>query len=374
MQVLKPKYRVEECLSEIKECLEIGWTGMGYKTVEFEEQWCAYAGCKYAHFLNSATAGLDLAIRGLCSKYDWDAGTEILTTPLTFVSTNHAILYSGFTPVFVDVDLTLSMCPEDFERKITPKTRAAIFVAIGGNPGNYNEIKRICAKNDIIFILDGAHCSGTFLNDEHLGAEDLIAVYSFQSVKNLPTCDAGMITTTDTELADKFRRLSWLGINKDTYSRSNLRKGSYSWDYDVTELGYKYHGNSISAAIALVQLRYLEEDNDYRRQLAATYTKYLSNVDKVTLIEEPEHSKNSRHLFQILIESREEVIQRLYENNIFPGVHYKINTNYKIYEKYDYKSCPNAQKINDMLLSLPMHLDVCESDVKTVCEIIQQTL
>ena len=57
MQVLKPKYRVEECLSEIRECLEIGWTGMGYKTVEFEDEWCKYTGCKNAHFLTSATAG-----------------------------------------------------------------------------------------------------------------------------------------------------------------------------------------------------------------------------------------------------------------------------------------------------------------------------
>lgn len=374
MQVLKPKYRVEECLSEIRECLEIGWTGMGYKTVEFEDQWCKYTGCKNAHFLNSATAGLDLAIKGLASHYDWESNTEILTTPLTFVSTNHAILYSEFTPVFVDVDLTLSMCPSDFERKITSKTKAAIFVAIGGNPGNYDKIRRICKKNNIIFILDGAHCSGSYLNKIHLGANDLISVYSFQAVKNLPTCDGGMITTTDVQLAEKFRRLSWLGINKDTYERSNLRKGSYNWDYDVTDLGYKYHGNSVSAAIGLVQLKYLEEDNKYRRAIASIYTHHLKGIDNVGLVLEPREATNSRHLFQILVEDREAVIQHLYKNEIFPGVHYRVNTDYQLYEKYNNQNCPVAVELSEKILSLPLHLGVTELQAEQVCNLIKEIL
>ena len=93
IQVLKPKFHVDECLEGVRECLEKGWTGMGFKTVEFEEEWKKYTGHKYAYYLNSNTAGLHLAVKILKMKYSWKDGDEIISTPITFVSTNHAILY-----------------------------------------------------------------------------------------------------------------------------------------------------------------------------------------------------------------------------------------------------------------------------------------
>ena len=89
IQLFRPVYRVDEILNEIKECLEIGWTGLGYKTVEFEEKWKEYTGLSNAHFLNSATSGLHLAIKILKDELGWGENDEIITTPLTFVSTNH---------------------------------------------------------------------------------------------------------------------------------------------------------------------------------------------------------------------------------------------------------------------------------------------
>jgi len=92
IQVLKPSYRVEECLEAIRECLECGWTGLGFKTTQFEEAWKTYTGLPHAHFLNSATAGLHLAVKIFKDAYGWEEGDEIITTPLTFVSTNHEYL------------------------------------------------------------------------------------------------------------------------------------------------------------------------------------------------------------------------------------------------------------------------------------------
>ena len=91
IQVLKPKYRVDECLAEIEECLRTGWTGLGFKTVEFEEAWKKYTGLPHAHFLNSATSGLHLAVSVLKKKHGWHSGDEVITTPLTFVSSNHVM-------------------------------------------------------------------------------------------------------------------------------------------------------------------------------------------------------------------------------------------------------------------------------------------
>ena len=107
----------------IRECLEKGWTGLGYKTVEFEEKWKEYTGLENAHFLNSATVGLHIAIKILKSENNWSDSDEIISTPFTFVSSNHAIAYENMKVVFADVDQYLCLDPEDIKRKITDKTR-----------------------------------------------------------------------------------------------------------------------------------------------------------------------------------------------------------------------------------------------------------
>ena len=157
IQVLKPKYHVEECLNEIRECLEIGWTGLGFKTVEFENKWKEYTGHENAHFLNSATVGLHLAVEILKKENGWENGDEIITTPITFVSTNHAVLYEKLVPRFADVDEYLCLDPEDVKRKINDKTRAVIFVGYGGRVGQLDKIIKICKEHNLKLILDGRY-------------------------------------------------------------------------------------------------------------------------------------------------------------------------------------------------------------------------
>src|ERR1039458_3343476 len=106
-----PNFRVDEVLQEIKICLEKGWTGFGFKTVEFEDKWKEYTGLPNAHFISSATAGLHLALHVFKKKFNWADGAEVITTPVTFVSTNHAILYENLKPVFADVDDMLCLSP-----------------------------------------------------------------------------------------------------------------------------------------------------------------------------------------------------------------------------------------------------------------------
>jgi dTDP-4-amino-4,6-dideoxygalactose transaminase len=140
IQLFRPRFHIDECLEEIRECLEKGWTGLGFKTVQFEDAWKEYTGLDNAHFLNSATAGLHLALNIYKNDRQWIDGDEIITTPITFVSTNHAILYENLTPVFADVDQYLCLDPDDVERKITERTKAVMFVGIGGNTGQLEKI------------------------------------------------------------------------------------------------------------------------------------------------------------------------------------------------------------------------------------------
>jgi dTDP-4-amino-4,6-dideoxygalactose transaminase len=136
IQLFVPTFRIDETLEEIRICLEKGWTGLGFKTVEFEEAWKAYTGLPHAHFLNSATAALHLAVILLKEQGAWQQGDEIITTPMTFVSTNHAILYEKLSPVFADVDESLCLDPASVREHITKNTRAVMFVGVGGNTGN----------------------------------------------------------------------------------------------------------------------------------------------------------------------------------------------------------------------------------------------
>ncbi len=379
INVLKPKFRTKEILNVIEECLDKGWTGIGFKTTEFEEAWKKYTNLPNAHFISSNTVGLHLALNLFKNKYNWNNNSEIITTPLTFISTNHSIMYENLKPVFADVDESLCLDPKSVESKITSNTKAVMFVGIGGNTGELLKIKDICKKYNLKLILDAAHMAGTkikkihcgvAMTEEHVGEEADVTIFSFQAVKNLPTADSGMICFKDSEDDKLARQLSWLGIDKDTYSRST--KGSYKWKYDVPNVGFKYNGNSIMASMGLVQLQYLDEDNSYRNYISSLYRKYLNS--DIDIVEDNWYvAKSSKHLFQIRINEdvREKLINKLYGEDIYPGVHYIDNTTYKMYE-YAYGTCPNAHKFSNQLLTLPVHLDLTEYDIKRISKIINQ--
>ncbi|HUI25936.1 MAG TPA: DegT/DnrJ/EryC1/StrS family aminotransferase [Candidatus Kryptonia bacterium] len=370
IQLFVPTFRVDETLAEIRVCLEKGWTGLGFKTVEFEEAWKHYTGLPHAHFLNSATAGLHLAVRLLKEHDRWLDGDEIISTPLTFVSTNHVILYERLRPVFADIDEYLCLDPASVAARITPRTRAVLFVGMGGNSGRLDEVVQLCRARGIRVILDASHMTGTRWRGRHVGGESDVAVFSFQAVKNLPTGDAGMICFGDGRLDSEVRKWTWLGINKDTYTRT-VGTGAYKWHYDVENEGFKYHGNSVMAAIGLIALKYVDQDNAYRRQLAAWYDGFLG--DAIERVSVTPGCESSRHLYQVLVDRRDEVMLAMHESQIFPGVHYRDNTLYRMYA-YARDTCPCSFAASNRLISLPMHLRLSYADVQRVSEALRHAV
>lgn len=370
IQVFVPKFRTEECLAEIRECLDKSWTGMGFKTQIIEEKWNEYTGLPHSHFLNSNTVGLHLAFNLFKSHYGWQDDDEVITTPLTFISTNHAIVYEKLKPVFADVDNSSCLSPESIEARITAKTRAVIYVGLGGNTGRLEEVASLCKKHNLKLILDAAHMAGTRYNGKHIGHEADVTIFSFQAVKNLPTADSGMICFKDKLFDEECRKLTWLGINKDTFARTT-KQGNYKWKYDVENIGFKYHGNSIMASLGIVALKYLDEDNQYRRKLASEYKANLAKIPQIAFVEEIAGCESAQHLFQIMVEERDDLLNYLQENEIFPGVHYRDNTEYKPYA-YGFGTCPNAHRISEQVISLPLHLHLESEDIAHICETIRQ--
>ncbi len=370
VQLFVPTFHIDECLAEIRECLEKGWTGLGFKTVAFEAAWKQYTGLPHAHFLNSATVGLHLAVEVLKRKHGWADGDEIITTPLTFVSDSHTILYANMKPVFADVDASLCLDPADVAKKITSKTRAVMFVGMGGNPGQYTAVLKLCRERGLAMILDAAHMAGTKLgaDQRHVGFDADATVFSYQAVKNLPTADAGMICFHDAADDELARKLTWLGINKDTYART-AAQGNYKWKYDVEFVGYKYHGNSIMAAIALVQLKYLDEDNNRRRAIAQRYRNGFAAHAFIRTIPVVADCQSATHLFQIRVKNRDELMAQLNDDGIFPGVHYRDNTLYRMFA-YGDGTCPAARLASDEIISLPLHLRMTDADVDRVIQAV----
>ena len=337
IQLFKPKFRTEECLEEIRECLDKGWTGLGFKTVQLEEEWKKYTGLQHAHYLCSATAGLDLAVNIFKEEFGWEEDDEIITTPLTFVSTNHAILYNNLKPVFADVDEYLCLDPESIRSRITDKTKAVIFVGLGGSTGRLSEVEKICRENGLKLILDAAHMAGTRYVDGTLpGIDADVVVYSFQAVKNMPTGDSGMICFKDAKFDEIVRKKSWLGINKDTFARTS-GQGSYKWKYDVEYVGHKDHGNSIMASIGLVSLKYLDADNAFRARIASWYDAGFKDNSSISVVKVPSDCASSRHLYQILVNNRDELLLALNGAGIYPGVHNSMERHFagsKFFEQH----------------------------------------
>lgn len=367
IQVLKPYYRIDECLAEIKECLEKGWTGAGFKTLKFEEEFKKYAGLPNCHAVNSATAALHLAVKILKEQEGWVDGDEVISTPLSFVSTNHAILYENLKVVFADVHPhTLCLDPRSIESKITEKTRAVMYVGLGGRIGHLQQISDLCRKYNLRLILDAAHMAGSRFNGRHVGGEADVSCFSFQAVKNLGTSDMGAICFKDHQYDELVRKLAWLGISASTFDRTNS-DGRYKWKYSIPFVGYKYNANSVVASLALVGLKYLDKDNTYRHHLSMIYDQAFNKHQKIELVDDVIGADGSRHLYQIIVPDRDEIMLKLNAKGIYCGVHYISNTEYPMYSHFK-GSCPVAESVQNRLISLPLHLHLKKDDVEYVCE------
>lgn len=366
ISMFAPVYDVDSCIELIRDCLEKGWTGQGYKTVEFEEAWKKYTGFPHAHFLTTATAGLNLAIETMKEEYGWHDGDEIISTPLTFIATNNCILFSKLRPVFADIDDTLCLDPIDVEKKITDRTKAVIFVGIGGNTGQYEKIVQVCKKYGLKLILDAAHMAGTRLNGIIPGREADAVVYSFHVTKNLSLAEGGMLCFRDEKMDEIVRKKSFNGIDK-THAPMAEEKHN-KWEYDVKYLADSYNGNSIIASIGLAQLPHLDKENVRRREISNMYEcAFKKYSDKIVLIRIPKECVSSSWLYQIVVDDRDGLLQYMTNNQIGCGIHYPDNTLYWMYASERGK-CPNAEYYSEHLITLPVHMRMTDEDVHTVIE------
>jgi len=363
IQVFKPSLRTAKIMPEIEKALESGWIGLGPKVAEFEKEIEKYiGGGVYCCALNSCTSALHLAVKAL----NLPPKSRILTTPITFISTNHAILYEGHEPVFCDVEpRTGNINAVSVDKAISYyKPDAIMVVHIGGYPCDMEAINTIAAGARIPIIEDCAHAFGARYEGWALvGNSQNTCCFSFHAVKNLPVGDGGAIVSKDKNLIEWCKKQRWLGIDKDTISRSH---NGYSWEYDVEELGYKYHLSDIAAIIGLEQIKHIEADNFLREAFASEYEFNMPDMG-------PEYSNkrlSSYHFYPMFFEKRNEVYEKLIKAEIYPGMHYKMNNKYKIYEECKCMDLSGAEEYERTELTLPLHLDLRVEDIRKIVETI----
>ena len=349
-------YIPEEFTTELKEVLASGWIGQGGVTERFEKEFASYVGAKYAVMTNSATSALNLAVE-VSSLGD---GDEVLTTPITFVSSNHAILKAGAEPVFVDVDpKTLLMDLDKAEEAITPYTKAIMAVHYGGNPMDIYKLYYLAKKYDLTVIEDAAHACGASYDNHNIGHFGLTC-FSFHAVKNLPVGDGGMIVTNDEDQYKNLRSLTWMGIDRTTYDRS---KTPYKWEYDVTTLGNNYHSNDIAACLGSQGLKELAVWNGRRADIVELYKGWIPWAE---FLETTPNAISANHLCVIKVDNRDSMHDKLLEAGIETGVHYKPNYHYSMYEQG--QCLPETEKAYKRILSLPLHIRLTDEDVERVCK------
>ncbi len=345
----------DEIFPVLIEILESSQYILGAKVSEFEKKVAVYHGVREAIGVASGTDALHLAIDAL----GIGEGDEVITTPFTFFATVEAILYTGATPVFVDIEPdTLNIDVSQIEANITGKTKALLPVHLFGHPADMRTILNIAKKHRLKIIEDCAQSFGAEANGKKVGSIGDAGCFSFYPSKNLGGYgDGGMIILNSTRVADTIREL-----------RNHGSRGSYRHK----RVGFNSRLDEIQAGILLVKLIRIDEYNRKRRQNASFYNNLLS--DKVKCPVEKKGAYHVYHQYTIMSHKRDEIQQKLKENGISSVIYYPVPLHLQKalkflgYQKGDF---PVTEKAAKEVLSLPMYPELEESAIIKISKIIK---
>lgn len=357
----------EEAIRAAADVLRSGWSGPGSEVGAFERELAARVGASFAVATGSATDALQIAV----TLADLPVGAEVITTPNTFVSTNHVLLWAGLVPVFADIEThTGNIDVDSIAAQITEATRAIMVVHYAGYPCDLDGVYELARRHELVVIEDGAHALGARYRGRPIGSHGGLCAFSFQSTKNLSTVDGGALMIGDGELAARARRLRWMGIDADTYERHT--ETGYHWEYDVAEVGFRSTMSDLNAAIGRAGLSTLDAGNARRAEIADRYRAGLATLDGVEPMRHDNDRISAHYLFAVTFEEgRDRVLAHLRDHGVGAGVHYKANDRYPVYKP---AYLPAAHWFADHVLSLPMHIDLRDDQVDRVIELVTEVL
>jgi dTDP-4-amino-4,6-dideoxygalactose transaminase len=377
VKVASPQVGKEE-VAAVREVLLSGRYVSGSKVKEFERLFADYIGVKYAVAVNSGTAALQAALVAI----GVGAGDEVIVPALTFFSTATSVIHQNAVPVFADILLdSYCMDPADFERRITPRTKAVIPVHYFGHAVEMDRINEIAARYCIKVIEDCAQSHGTLYKGQQTGAMGDLGAFSFFATKHMTTGEGGAITTNNPEWAELMKQF-----------RSHGMKGRN----DHILLGYNYRMTEMAGAMGIVQLGKLDALNEARICVSEALIERLEDIPWLTLPQVPNHVRHTYFWLHAWIDeeklgfSTQELIARLREKKVevrhryleplyrqrllqpdnpycpFNGLQYRgVDI-----PAYDEMYLPNAEKVAGCIIGLPNRPDMTLVELDRVVEVL----
>ena len=398
----------EQEIQEVADTLRSEWITTGPKVARFEQEFARFVGAPGAVALSSGTAALHLALLTL----GIGPRDPVITTPLTFCATAHAIEHLGARPILVDVEPdTLNMDPvrvakiirqrrlgkrghvrskaakrgNKVSRRVPGGEGAILPVHLYGHPCNLDALAQIARESNFTLVEDAAHALPAGYKQRSVGSvspllpQSNAICFSFYATKNLTTGEGGMLTASR-DVAEEARLWSQQGIRRDAYSRSaqSTESGS-SWKYQVIRAGFKYNMTDIQAAIGLHQLQQLRAFHARRRQIVRRYNTAFSGLEELQTPAERAEVDHAWHLYVLRIHikrlriSRDQFIEELKARKIGSSVHFiplHLHPYYR--KKYGYRAndFPIAYREFRRMVSLPLHLRMTDDDVEDVIQAV----
>ncbi len=368
----------EEEIFAVTETLRTAWIGTGPRVAEFEEAIRLYSRARNAMALGSCTAALHLSmvVSGV------ERGDEVITTPLTFAATAAAIIHTGATPVFVDVERdSMNIDPDLIEFAITRDTRALLPVHFAGRPCNMDKIGEIARNHgDLLVIEDAAHALESEYKGRKVGSISPLTCFSFYATKNITTAEGGMVCTDRADLAEMIKIYGLHGLSADAWSRFSDKGYQH---YEVVFPGFKYNMTDIQASLGLCQLSQIEIWMRRREEIWERYNDAFRDLPVVVPKDPEPDTVHSRHLYTLLLDvdeaglSRDDFLAALNQRGIGTGVHYRSLHLHKYYrERFGYKpqDFPNANWISERTLSLPLSAKLTDEEVDRIIGAVTEIL
>ena len=351
-----------EEVNSVSKVLLGGWLAHGEYNKKFEDLFASTLGVKNAISVNSCTSAIEIALKAS------GISKEVIIPSMTFVATANAVINSGCTPVFCDVDLsTRNLEASSILEKITPNTEAVIVVHYAGQPCNMDEISNLCHDKKLLLIEDSAQTFGARWNGKQAGSYG-IGCFSFFPTKNITTAEGGMFTTNDDNLAEKARALTSHGIVQS-------QKKFKPWNREASFTGHNYRMPNPLAAIGYIQLQKIDELNHKRIMLAKYYNERIKEKFD-SFIKCPYILKNAEHVYQmytieVLEAYRDDLVGYLNECGIGASVHYDPPVHMQsLYKKYIKKDTvlDNTEQLARTLITLPMYPSMTTNQIDYIVE------
>lgn len=341
----------------------------GQQTKAFEEALAAYLGANHAVGVTSCTAALHLALLAV----GVGPGDEVITTPMTFAATSNCVLYTGATPVFVDVEATTGLIdPDAVARAITPKTRAIVPVHLYGQMADMRRLRTIADGAGLKMVEDCAHAIEAERDGVHPAQLSDAACFSFYATKNITSGEGGAVVTNDAAVAQQVKVLRQHGMSASAADRYT---GTYR-HWDLEALGWKYNMTNLQAAMLMGQLARIGDLWTQRERVARRYEAAFAGVDGVSFPIVVEGARSARHLFTIWVapERRDHVLADLQARGVGVAVNYRAVHLLKYYREsfgFTRGMFPEAERIGDSTVTLPLYPKLTDEEIDYVADSVK---